>query len=267
MARIAPLFLFTLLSATNAYYGTSACPDHSYTMVKAKIRAFILASQNAHIWPAKLLFIGFHDCFPESCDGSVAFETERRENGKVQSTIDELNRARSGTCVGLADAIKLGLELSMELTGGPKITCPKGNRADATREGPAGKLPSPVDDLETILSKYKAQGFSLSSSIASVFGGHALGGFGVDASTGLPHFPFTPQLDKFNSAYLLFATNPDTQAPSRDSEPGTFNALRSDLVIAKATSYKIRVYIKIFKRSPIAFHYAFRAFLAKMCSK
>lgn len=94
MARISLLF-FSLLAAANAYNGSQRCSSHNYDKVKGKIRAFVLSSENAQTWPSKFLFLVFHDCFTYSCDGSVAFETSRPENSKVQKTIDLALQANS----------------------------------------------------------------------------------------------------------------------------------------------------------------------------
>lgn len=259
------LLLLAVFTASNAYY----CPRSKYAYVKTKLRAYVLSSDVAFSYPAKFLFVGFHDCFPGACDGSIKYETGHQGNGKIQPILDLYERARANTCVSLADTIKLSMELAMELTRGPSIKCFTRSTPDASAEGPKGLLPSPFASFYDLNALYRKQGFSTLYMLALNFGGHAIGGFGVNGETLIPRFPFTPDPQYFSRAFLNFARKPDTKpafgpGSVQGAGPGKYNALPSDINLARAP--RSRAILYLFSKSSYIFRSAFAKGMNKMCS-
>ncbi len=223
------------------------CGQRDWIGVKGRLRSLILDDSEHARWPARLLRAGFHDCYEGSCDGSLAHELNRQENRNMGATIDLLRSSIRGTCVSLADAIKIGLELSMELMGAPELICPKGT-VDAERAGPTGEIPTPRQDAATILANFRGKGFTVEEALAGNFGGHSVGGFGRRL--------FTPTVDRFGNEFAQFVTG------SSPNSSG-FNALRSDRTLFNADTSG---HVQSFADNRAALDKAFGSFMLKLCS-
>ncbi len=226
---------------------TSQCGQRDWDAAKAPLRSTILGHSERSRWPARLLRAGFHDCFEGSCDGSLAHELNRPENNNIGMTIALLRRSIRGTCVTLADALKIGLELSMDLMGAPKLTCPKAT-VDAVRAGPVGEIPTSFQDAATILANFRRKGFTVEEALAGNFGGHSVGGFGGRL--------FTPTVASYGNDFAKFITRSISNATG-------FDALPSDRTLVNADTSK---HVQSFADDKTALNKAFASFMQKLCS-
>jgi len=232
------------------------CPRREYGIVKDRIRAYVRSSNDPDRWPGRFLQLGFHDCLPRSCDGSIQFELERVNNIKLKVPINLLKTIIRGTCVGFADAVKIGVELSMEFSGGPRVNCPKGNIADATDANPDDKLPQFDDTFGDIIEDFSSMGFNFVETLAGNYGGHALGGFNAPGTNPPVHVPFTPHPASFRKDFTSFITG-NINAPG-------FNPLPSDITLFSTRRAK-RI-VRRFASNEWFLRRQFRKFLSKMCS-
>ncbi len=223
------------------------CGQRDWTGVKGRLRSLVLDNSEHARWPARLLRAGFHDCYEGSCDGSLAHELHRLENRNIDVTIDLLRSSIRGTCVSLADAIKIGLELSMELMGAPELSCPKGT-VDAEKAGPPREIPNRFQDAATILANFRGKGFTVEEAHAGNFGGHSVGGF--DDSL------FTPTVARYGNEFAKFMTQPFSNATG-------FNALRSDRTLLEADTSG---HVQSFADDRAVLDKAFASFMLKLCS-
>ncbi len=223
------------------------CGQQDWNGVKGTLRSLVLDDSKHARWPARLLRAGFHDCYEGSCDGSLAHELNRPENRNIDVTIDLLRSSIRGTCVSLADAIKIGLELSMELMGAPELVCPKGT-VDAEKAGPTGEIPTLFQGAATILGNFRGKGFTVEEAQAGNFGGHSVGGFGGRL--------FTPTVARYGNEFAKFMTQPFSNATG-------FNALPSDRTLLEADTSG---HIQSFADDRAALDKAFGSFMLKLCS-
>lgn len=235
---------------------TGTCGEADWVDVKAALLSDLRAAQDSSLWPARLIFLAFHDCLPLACDGSIRHEQNRIENSKVSKTILKLDEIKGGTCVTLSDMIKIGLEVAMELGGGPAVTCTKGNHPDASTPNPPDQLPSPTDPIAIILSKFEARaGITPEEAVAANFGGHSYGGFGVNPSTGIPTFFFTSNPSKLDEEYCVKLLDPAVDVD---------RVLPSDL--AYVSDPTTRDIVTSFRNDPSRLRNTFQSFLTKLCS-
>ena len=226
----------------------SKCGQQEWDAAKRRMRSLISSDSEQSSWPARLLRAGFHDCYEGKCDGSIAHELERPENIGMEPTIDLIRQSISGTCVTLSDAIKIGLELSMELIGAPELKCPKGTASDATQAGPTGEIPTVSQDAQTILLNFQGKGFTTQEAMAGNFGGHSVGRFGDT--------PFTPTVSRYGNEFAQFMTN-----SIRD--PTGFNSLPSDRTLLQADASGV---VQEFASDRSVLDRAFTKFMLKLCS-
>ena len=239
------------LSISHTLGATSTCTPKQFRDVKNTIRARILASPARDRWPARLLRAGLHDCLPQSCDGSIEFELTRSENFGIEPTISFLKAAINGTCSSLADALKLGMELSTELTRGPKFKCRRGITTVAEGPNPKGRIPFAFEDFDTIIRKFTDMGFTRNEALAGNFGGHSLGQFGP--------FTFDSTPAKLDRAFVKFVAA--GRAP-QNATASRFNVLPSDTALfegARKRVTKLAVNKRLFRRD-------FRRFMVKLCA-
>lgn len=222
------------------------CGQREWAAAKTRLRSLIADNSEQARWPARLLRAGFHDCYEGSCDGSLAHELSRPENSNIDVTVDLLRSSIQGSCVTLADAIKIGLELSMEMMGAPELSCPKGT-VDATEAGPTGEIPLQGQDAATILSNFRSKGFTVQEALAGNFGGHSVGGFG--------RTPFTPTIQRYGNEFAQFMTQ-----SIRD--PTGFNAIASDQTLLDVD---VRGNVERFASDRAVLDNAFARFMRKLC--
>ena len=218
--------------------------------MKSNIKFQIANDPDRKSWPGRLLRTGFHDCFPESCDGSIRFETDRPENIRIERVLHFLNNTREGTCVSLADTIKLGLEVAMELTGAPRLRCPLGTK-DATKPNPFGTMPFPNHSFDTIMSLFRSKGFTYEEGLAGNFGGHSIGGFRDEHSRKL----FTPTENRYGNDYANILAHDFFGTPG-------YNALPSDLHLS---FWDMRGVVQGFADDKSKLDKAFSRFMTKLC--
>ena len=249
------MLAFTILSLSIAsVLAQQHCSPGELAQVKQKIRSAIQSSPESSVWPARLLRLGFHDCLPQKCDGSIQFELDRQENVRLDIPVDFLKETITGTCASLADAIKIGMELSMEFSRGPRITCPLGT-PDATSANPTGQIALATDDFETLLGSFTRKRFTVAEAVAANYGGHSIGGFNVPGSSG-PKLSFTPNPDRFGKNFCKFIVRPAGKTG--------FNALPSDRELAsKPRTKKILTQLAGDGR---LLRTQFRRFMTKLCS-
>ena len=224
------------------------CGQQEWDAAKRRMRSLISSDSERSRWPARLLRAGFHDCYEGKCDGSLAHELERPENTGIGPTVDLIRQSIADTCVTLSDAIKIGLELSMELIGAPELTCPKGTNADATQAGPTGEIPIVSQDARTILSNFRGKGFTVEEAMAGNFGGHSVGSFGG--------IPFTPTVSSYGNEFSQFMTSSTRNLTG-------FNSLPSDRTLLRADA---RGVVQEFASNRNVLDRVFARFMLKMCS-
>lgn len=241
-------------------FSNTSCPESAYAGVKTALEEIANASGQDR-WAARFLRLGFHDCLPSSCDGSIRFELERVPNAGLDVALAAVETAIEGTCVGVADAIKIATVLSMELSGGPSVICPMGNIEDATEANPDDRLPGPNDAFEDIVADFESMGFTLVEMLAGNYGGHSLGQFRTFADDGVTiiNNEFTPNPAIFSgSAFAQFIVD-----GALASQVG-FNALRSDRTLFSDTT--AAPIVQQFATDMSYLQSTFRQFLSKMCS-
>lgn len=253
------LVLFALVSFSFA----STCSPRQFRNVKNRIKREVARTNDKHRWPGRLLRIGFHDCFAGSCDGSIAHELKRTENKGIEVTFNLLKRARKGTCCSLADAIKLGMEVSMELSNGPRLQCHRGKKTkDAKRANPSGRIASPADIFAIQKRKYGNRGFSVKDLVASTMGGHSLGRFHIAGKA----FTFTDKEAKFNNAFVRYARGVIAHRIRNLSLfRSKFNALPSDLFITNRFRGSTRRLVDQYARDEGALRRDFKSFMNRLC--
>lgn len=225
------------------------CGMKSWMMVKQRIYDWISIFPDAHRWPARLLQAGFHDCFVSGCDGSIKYELDRRENIRIDLTVHFLEMVIKNTCVTLADALKLGMELSITLTGGTPLICPLGSK-DATKAGPTGELPHETQNSHTIMELFRRKGFTDEETLAGNYAGHSIGRFGAGALS------FTPTEDIYSNDFVQYCF-------SGGKKKGQYHALPSDLRLAKDDKRGI---VKGMARNETKMDIAYASFMNKLCA-
>nr|KYP57552.1 Peroxidase N [Cajanus cajan]KYP57567.1 Peroxidase N [Cajanus cajan] len=136
---------------------------------------------------ASLLRLHFHDCFVNGCDGSILLDGG--DDGE-KSAIPNLNSARGydvvdtikssveSECQGVvscADILAIAARDSVFLSGGPSWKVLLGRRDGTVSNGTlANQLPSPLDSLDTIISKFSNLGLNLTD-VVSLSGAHTFG--------------------------------------------------------------------------------------------
>lgn len=223
------------------------CGPEDWNAMKIRLRNAIARHPEEARWPARLLRAGFHDCFEGRCDASIAHELDRSENEGVEVTIRFLEHVTEGTCVTLADAIKIGLEVTMEIIGAPELNCRKGTE-DAQVAGSRGQIPSETDDPQDILEGFRRKGFTTAEALAGNFGGHSIGRF--DGKT------FTPTESKYGNEFVQFIFE---NSPNNNG----FNALPSDRSLGR---HDDRGIVEMFAKDSDTLDTAFARFMQKLCS-
>lgn len=254
LSSVLLLFFFAIVEATSITHSCTSFKE--FQVVKSQIRRKIISSPEAARWPARLLRAGFHDCLPKSCDASIQFELDRSENDRIDVSVAFLRESIKGTCSSLADALKIGMELSMELSGGPRIKCKLGTE-DTKIPNPTGQIPQVGQDFATIIGLFTNKGFTKIETLAGNFGGHSLGQFQLPDMTASLTFDSTPA--KFNNDFARFVVTGNTPP---GTPPGSFNALPSDTLLQTNAMKQVA----LFARNEKVLRFFFSRFLSKMCA-
>ncbi|XP_022846403.1 peroxidase A2-like [Olea europaea var. sylvestris] len=131
---------------------------------------------------AKLIRLHFHDCFVDGCDGSIlldnadGIQSEKDAGPNMNSAdgfdvVDDIKTALENVCPGVvscADILALASQISVTLGGGPSWEVSLGRR-DSRKANPSGAnsdIPSPLESLNNITSKFSAKGLDSTDLVA-----------------------------------------------------------------------------------------------------
>ncbi|KAL4189907.1 hypothetical protein AMTRI_Chr08g209390 [Amborella trichopoda] len=140
---------------------------------------------------ASLLRLHFHDCFVNGCDGSIllddtsTFTGEKTSRANANSArgfevIDSIktavDQACGGSVVSCADILAVAARDSVYALGGPSWPVPVGRRDSTTASlnDANTQIPSPSNDLSTLISNFQNKGLNLRDLVA-LSGGHTIG--------------------------------------------------------------------------------------------
>lgn len=159
------------------------CPN-VFQVVRKQVQ---IAVMNEMRMAASLLRLHFHDCFVNGCDGSVLLDGSDGEKFAFPNVnslrgfevVDAIKSAVESSCSGVvscADILAIAARDSVLLSGGPSWRVLVGRRDGlvANQTGANTNLPSPFDPLDTIISKFGAQGLNLTDVVA-LQGAHTIG--------------------------------------------------------------------------------------------
>ncbi|KAG6525305.1 peroxidase A2-like [Zingiber officinale] len=140
--------------------------------------------------PASLVRLHFHDCFVDGCDGSVLLDdsemivsekgaTPNKNSARGFDVIDDIKSQVESVCPGVvscADILTLAAEASVFLSGGPSWDVPLGRRdgTTANKDGANKNLPTPLDTLDVLQSKFSAVGLD-DIDLVALSGAHTFG--------------------------------------------------------------------------------------------
>ncbi|CAF2357571.1 hypothetical protein BRARA_J02555 [Brassica rapa] len=170
----------------NATFYSGTCPNAS-AIVRTTIQQ---ALQSDSRIGASLIRLHFHDCFVNGCDASILLD----DSGSIQSeknagpnansargfnVVDNIKTALENACPGVvscSDVLALASEASVSLSGGPSWTVLLGRRDSLTanQAGANSSIPSPVESLTNITSKFSAVGLNTNDLVA-LSGAHTFG--------------------------------------------------------------------------------------------
>lgn len=256
------VFVLLLIATVASARRRSNCSPPQFNRIKNKIKSAIRRRRDRKRWSGRLLRAGFHDCLPKSCDGSIQHELRRGENKGIDSTLALLKREIRGTCCSLADAIKIGMVLSMELSGGPRFECRLGTKSTATRPNPKNRMPQPFHGRRTLMRKFP--GFTQREVLAGNFGGHSLGRFDASPFRRIKlGLPFTPTEDKFNNRFARFMVDRLFRAVTIILP--NWNNLPSDRALSKRRSD--RRIVQRYMRREHELRRDFVSFMNKLCAR
>ncbi|KAF1890690.1 hypothetical protein Lal_00013285 [Lupinus albus] len=142
---------------------------------------------------ASLIRLHFHDCFVLGCDASILLnntdtptkiESEQQaapNNNSIRGldVVNQIKTAVENACPGIvscADILTLASEISSVLGGGPDWKVPLGRRDGVTANRTLANLnlPSPFSGLDTLKSRFLAQGLNTTDLVA-LSGAHTFG--------------------------------------------------------------------------------------------
>lgn len=152
---------------------------------------------------AAFIRASFHDCFTvtkkkkdSGCNGSLRLRLELA--GSKNARLDklakmvELSIVRK-TCISFADAIQIGVEKALLLTGGPKIFLGRG-RSDAPKADSVNELPG-LEEFSSLKAIFAKKKFTVRELVVSIIGGHSFGSFFG--------FKFTSNPNRFDNMYAV----------------------------------------------------------------
>ncbi|KAH9328251.1 hypothetical protein KI387_000359, partial [Taxus chinensis] len=149
-----------------------------------------LSANSSGIAPA-LIRLAFHDCFVEGCDASVLLDSvegaipsekdsvPNKNSLKGYHFIDTIKQRLEEACpetVSCADIIVLSARHAVVMSGGRFFNVKTGRRDSTSSFGSLAEsnLPSPFEDIQTMISKFKGKGFT-ERAMVSLLGAHTIG--------------------------------------------------------------------------------------------
>ncbi|CAA3018842.1 peroxidase A2-like [Olea europaea subsp. europaea] len=182
-AIVAVFFLISLFvlccnsQLTETFY-SSSCSN-----VSDVVRNLLQQAQQSDVRiGAKLIRLHFHDCFVDGCDGSIlldnadGIQSEKDAGPNMNSAdgfdvVDDIKTALENVCPGVvscADILALASQISVTLGGGPSWEVSLGRR-DSRKANPSGAnsdIPSPLESLNNVTSKFSAKGLDSTDLVA-----------------------------------------------------------------------------------------------------
>ncbi|KAH7285479.1 hypothetical protein KP509_33G030100 [Ceratopteris richardii] len=181
------VFGITLVNAqliSNFY--ASSCPSLQ-SIVRSGMRA---AVQNETRMAASILRLFFHDCFVQGCDASILLDDTSTMQGEKSAfpnvnslrgfdVVDVIKASVEQSCPGVvscADILALAARDAVFLSGGPSWNVLLGRRDSLTASYSLANsnLPAPSEDVDSLISKFQAQGLSVSD-LVTLSGAHTIG--------------------------------------------------------------------------------------------
>ncbi|KAI5065373.1 hypothetical protein GOP47_0020068 [Adiantum capillus-veneris] len=164
----------------------SSCP-RVQSLVRSGMRA---AVQNETRMAASILRLFFHDCFVQGCDASILLDDTATMQGEKSSfpnanslrgfeVVDTIKANVESVCPGVvscADILALAARDAIVLAGGPtwKVLLGRRDSTTASYSLANSNLPSPSEDLSSLISKFQAQGLS-TLDLVTLSGAHTIG--------------------------------------------------------------------------------------------
>lgn len=195
---------------------------------QAKVLTAQVVKRNKRL-AAAFIRATFHDCVTftrnrrgSGCNGSLRLRKELAfsQNSGLNVLFNQLELIVRKSCISMADAITIGVEVSLKLTGGPSVSLGR-NRKDAVLpDSLSGQLPG-ISDFQTVKRFYGRKGLNVRDLVVSHVGGHALGRFF--------NKKFTPNENHFDNGYAINLLH---FFKTRRLLPG-FNVLRSDRALVE----------------------------------
>ncbi|KAK7856262.1 peroxidase 59 [Quercus suber] len=130
---------------------------------------------------ASLLWLHFHDCFVNGCDGSLLLDVDDGEKFSLSNlNSEDLKFAVESECpdvISCADILAIAARDSVVITGGPAWTVLLGRRdgfVSIDKKATDDALPSAFDTLYNITFKFKKVGLDVTD-VVSLSGSHTIG--------------------------------------------------------------------------------------------
>ncbi|PNT46794.1 hypothetical protein POPTR_003G214500v4 [Populus trichocarpa] len=167
---------------TTDFYSTT-CPNLLQIVRREVQKAIKFETRMA----ASLIRLHFHDCFVNGCDASVLLDGNDGEKFALPNinsargfeVVDAIKTAVESQCSGVvscADILTIAARDSVLLSGGKSWRVLLGRRDGlvANQTGANAKLPSPFEDVDTIINKFAAVGLNIIDVVA-LSGAHTIG--------------------------------------------------------------------------------------------
>ncbi|KAH7865317.1 hypothetical protein Vadar_005044 [Vaccinium darrowii] len=163
------------------------CPSALAT-IKAVVDAELMREQRMG---ASLLRLHFHDCFVQTCDGSILLDPAPNIDSEKTAipnafsvrgfdTIDRIKLAVDNACgkpvVSCADIVAVAARDSVVALGGPSWEVQLGRRDSLNGNSTLANinLPSPFFNLQQLIANFQNQGLDVRDLVA-LSGGHTIG--------------------------------------------------------------------------------------------
>ncbi|KAH7285482.1 hypothetical protein KP509_33G030300 [Ceratopteris richardii] len=185
LAIILPGIASANAQLTTDFY-IKSCPS-----VQSIVRnGMMVAVRNETRMAASILRLFFHDCFVQGCDASILLDDTSTMQGEKTAfpnansvrgfeVVDAIKASVEQSCPGVvscADILALAARDAVVLSGGPFWNVRLGRRDSLTASYSLANsnLPAPSEDIDTLISKFAAQGLSVSD-LVTLSGAHTIG--------------------------------------------------------------------------------------------